>query len=271
MYKMLVLDLDGTLTNSKKQLSKRTKERLIGAMEEGMLITLASGRSLKGIIHIADELGMQERGGYIIAFNGSLVIELGSGKHLKEEFMDRKYYPEILALGREYEVDLLTYGREQKNLLTNNSSNPYAKLDAMINRMELIEESDMQAALDYPVPKFLFLGEAKRMERIEAELKQRIGEKLEVCRSEPYFLEIMPKGIDKGNALESLCKSIGIPISRTIAFGDGYNDLGMIKAAGLGVAMENAVPRIKEAAGYITSSNDEDGVAKALDRLLGKE
>lgn len=271
MERMLVLDLDGTLTNSEKKLTGRTRKRLLRAMDEGMLLALASGRSPNGILHIAQELEMEKRGGYMIAFNGSCIEELKSGRRLKEEFVDRKYYSEILALGKEFGADILTYGREQKSLVSNNASNPYARLDAVINRMELRERRDLHAALDYPVPKFLFLGEGDRMERVEGELKQRIGDRLEVYRSEPYFLEIMPKGIDKGNALRALCESIGLPIGRTIAFGDGYNDLGMIEAAGLGVAMGNAVSRIKEAADYITSSNDEDGVAEALDRLIGRQ
>ena len=91
---------------------------------------------------------------------------------------------------------------------------------------------------------------------------------LNIYRSEPYFLEIMPQNIDKAHSLQKLLSSIGLTADEMICCGDGYNDLSMIEYAGLGVAMENAQPVIKEAANFVTRSNDEDGILYVIDRFM---
>ena len=103
---------------------------------------------------------------------------------------------------------------------------------------------------------------------VEPRVKAALGRDYSVYRSEPFFLEIMPKGIDKAKSLERLLDSLGMGREQMIACGDGYNDLTMIRYAGLGVAMENAVLPVKNAADYVTASNDEDGVALVAERFL---
>ena len=103
---------------------------------------------------------------------------------------------------------------------------------------------------------------------VEERLKERIGSRLSIYRSEPYFLEIMPKGIDKARSLARLLEVLGLDREQMIACGDGYNDLTMIKYAGLGVAMENAVLPVRQAADYITASNNHDGVGLVVEKFM---
>ena len=99
-------------------------------------------------------------------------------------------------------------------------------------------------------------------------MKARLGKPFSIYRSEPYFLEIMPKGIDKAQSLERLLETIGLGREQMIACGDGYNDLTMIRYAGLGVAMENAILPLKNVADYITLSNNDDGIAHVVEKFM---
>ena len=115
------------------------------------------------------------------------------------------------------------------------------------------------------------MGDADKLMPLEAELSLRLQGQINVFRSEPYFLELVPQGIDKALSLEVLLKEIGVKREEVIAMGDGYNDLSMIQFAGLGIAMGNAQEPVKKAANYITLSNEEDGVAEAIDKFFTNE
>ena len=117
-----------------------------------------------------------------------------------------------------------------------------------------------------PLPKCLIVGEPEQLINTETELSLRLQRQISVYRSEPYFLELVPLGIDKARSLAVLLEKTGITREEMIAMGDGYNDLSMIKYAGLGIAMGNAQEPVKAAADYIAPSNDEDGVAIAVEQ-----
>ena len=150
--------------------------------------------------------------------------------------------------------------RRGAKLLTNQSDSPYAKLEARINGMELVQVDDIEAAITYPVPKYLMMEDGDYLAMVEPRVKAAMGKNFSVYRSEPFFLEVLPRGIDKAQSLERLLSHIGLSREQMIACGDGYNDLTMIQYAGLGVAMENAVLPVRKAADFITYSNNDDGV-----------
>ena len=122
--------------------------------------------------------------------------------------------------------------------------------------------------LDFAVPKMIMTDDGDYLATIEGRVKAALGKNLSVYRSEPFFLEILPKGIDKAQRLEKLLELVGISREEIIACGDGYNDLTMIRYAGLGVAMENAVLPVRKAADYITFSNNDDGVAHVVEKFM---
>ena len=266
-YKMIVLDLDGTLTNREKKITPRTKEALMEAEKRGILVVLASGRPTQGIDHLAEELELNKYGGYILAFNGGLIIDCATGQPVSSVLLPQQINRKIMKLAEEHRVNILTY--ENDTILTKKKDDPYVELEAKINSLAIRELEDMEEYVaGLTVPKFLMVDDGGYLATVEPLVKAALGRDFSVYRSEPFFLEILPKGIDKAQRLEVLLGILGISREEMIACGDGYNDLTMIQYAGLGIAMENAVFPVRKAADYITASNEEDGVALAVEKFL---
>ncbi|ETP72846.1 HAD-superfamily hydrolase, subfamily IIB [Lachnospiraceae bacterium JC7] len=266
-YKMIALDLDGTLTNSQKTVSERNKEALKKAADMGVHVVLASGRPLVGIRPVAEMVGLSEIGGYMLAYNGAHIVDGVTGETIMETMIPEEYYQDIVKYGSMFEdVTILTYNHE--GAVTLDDTNYYAVLEAKINRVKLQKVSDLCEALDGPVCKFLCVGEHDHLREIEKLLKEKYGDKLNVFFSETYFLEIVPPGIEKAASLRQLMKKFGIDRSELIACGDGMNDITMIDYAGLGVAMENAQDALRSRADYITDTNDNDGVAEVIEKFI---
>ena len=266
-YKMIALDLDGTLTNSQKRVSERNKEALKKAAELGVHIVLASGRPLVGIRPVAEMVGLKEIGGYMLAYNGAHIVDGVTGETIMENFIPEEYYRDIAKYGSMYEdVTIVTYNHE--GAITLDDMNSYALLEAKINKVALQKVPDLCKALDGPVCKFLFVGEHSHLREIEKLIKEKYGDKLNVFFSETYFLEIVPPRIEKAASLKKLMEKFGIDRTELIACGDGMNDITMIDYAGLGVAMENAQDALRSRADYITDTNDNDGVAEVIEKFI---
>ena len=258
-YKLIVLDLDGTLTNSKKVITPRNREILIRVQEQGVRLVLASGRPTYGIVPLANELRMNEFGGFILSYNGGEIINWETQEMLYENVLPNDVVPVLYECARSHQLSILTY--DGAEIVTENSQDPYVQKEAFLNKMAVRETNDFLTDITLPVAKCLIVGDADKLIPLEAEL---------CLRSEPYFLELVPQGIDKALSLAVLLKEIGVERKEMIAIGDGYNDLSMIKFAGLGIAMGNAQEPVKKAADYITLSNEEDGVAEALEHFYYK-
>ena len=134
--------------------------------------------------------------------------------------------------------------------------------------MQLKKLDNFLEEINFPEPKCLIVGNEDKLVNLEEELSEYYKGKMSIYRSEPFFLEILPLGIDKAKRLEFLLKYLGLNKEELMVCGDGYNDLSMIEYAGLGVAMSNAQTIVKEAADYITLSNEEDGVAAAVEKFI---
>lgn len=265
-YKIIVLDLDGTLTNRDKIITPRTKTALMKAQEAGNIVVLASGRPTAGVEPLAKELELSRFGSYILSYNGGVVTNCGTGEVVFSALLPLEANRKIIELSQEHRVDILTYRGEE--IITNNKECPYAVKESEINHLPLLQVEDMAAYVNFQVPKFLMLDDGDYLVTVEPKVKAAMGRDFSVYRSEPYFLEIMPKGIDKARSLERLLHTIGLTKEEMIACGDGYNDLTMINYAGLGVAMENAVLPVRKAANYITASNNEDGVGLVVEKFM---
>ncbi len=265
-YHLLVLDLDGTLTNSKKEISPRNLQTLLRLQQSGVRLVLASGRPTYGIAPLADALHMKEYGGFILSYNGGEIIEWGTGRLLYKNLLPDDVLPILYTASVRNEQAILTYDNEY--ILTESPDDEYVRKEAFLNKMQIRAVDDFLAAAPLPLPKCLIVGDPDRLIRTEAELSLRLQGQISVYRSEPYFLELVPMGIDKAQSLSVLLDKLDLTREAMVAMGDGYNDLSMIKFAGMGVAMANAQEPVKQAADYITLSNDEDGVAVAVERLF---
>lgn len=265
-YEVLVLDIDGTLTNSKKEISPKTLDAVIRAQEEGIKVVIASGRPTAGIKKIAKTIKLDEYGGYILSYNGAKIINYQTGEIVYNETLPEEMIPSIYEEAVDNNVGIVTY--EGNDAIAGNGIDKYNEIEARINSIGLREVEDFPNYVNFPINKCLLTGEPEHMAEVEQKMKDRFGNFLNIYRSEPFFVEVMPQNIDKAYSLGKLLKYLNLERTQMIACGDGFNDLSMIKYAGLGVAMANAQEVVKEAADYITLSNDEDGVAKVIDKFM---
>lgn len=266
-YTAIALDLDGTLLNSKKEISKRNKEIVMKAAKAGVKIILASGRPVPGIKKIAHALKLEEIGGYILAYNGGMILDCKTNEVIRRETISPDYYHTIVHTANKHGVTALTYDSE--GIITDNADAEYVKYEGNLNNIPINQVFHLNevAALDPPV-KFLVVGDHNVLKKVQAELNEKLKGELEVFFSEPFFLEITPRGIEKASSLEVLLNRLGIDRKHLMVCGDGFNDIPMMRYAGLAVAMENAQDETKEWADYIAPSNDKDGVAVAIEKYL---
>ena len=265
-YEILVLDIDGTLTNSQKNITERTKEALFSIQERGKKVVLASGRPTPGIMHIAEQIRLKEYGGYILAYNGAKVLNCQTGEVIYQKTLPPESIQYIYDASKEFKTGLLSYDTE--GIITPEEPDEFIQIEAKINKLSMKKVDNFVEYINYPVNKCLMTAEGTYLADVEAEMKKRFGDRLNIYRSESFFLEIMPQSIDKAYSLGKLLEHLGMRKEQMICCGDGYNDLSMIQYAGLGVAMENANDQVKAAADYITLSNDKDGVAHVIQKFM---
>lgn len=261
-FRAIALDLDGTLTNHDKVVTPRTRQALLKAQEQGAIIILASGRPTYGIVPVAECLELEKRGGYILSYNGGNIVNAKTGEKLFSQFLPDAVIPILYKYAREHRYALLGYAGNE--IITEMPDDPYVKEESRINKMNIRKVDNLLDALEPHPTKLLMTGDPTDMLKAEEELVEILGEKMDIFRSAPFFLELVPKGIDKAQSLLRLLAKINLTPADLMAFGDGYNDLSMLKLAGVGVAMANAAPEVRADADYVTLSNEEDGVAEAL-------
>lgn len=266
IYEMLVLDLDGTLTNSEKKITPPTREALLEIQAAGKKVVLASGRPTPGVAPLAEILNLKDYGSYILSFNGARITNCRTGEIIYNKTLPNDVIPVVFDIVKQYDVDITTYN--DKEILSGIKPNQYTELESRINGLPIVSIENFGKAIDFPVNKMLITGEPEILVELEGILKNKFHSYLNIYRSEPFFLEVMPQNIDKAHSLQKLLNSIGLTADQMICCGDGYNDLSMIECAGLGVAMANAQPIIKEKADYITKSNDEDGVLYVINQFM---
>lgn len=265
-YKAIVLDLDGTLTNDKKEITARTKAALMKAQELGVRIILASGRPTYGIEELAEELEIGRYGGYVLAFNGGKVLEWATKQVVFEKTLEEEYVPILYNAAMEHGFQILTY--QGKGIAASDIKNKYVLHEAFINKMPVFWYEDFLNQIQYPINKCLIVGDPNPLHDLEEILVKQLENKMNIYRSAAFFLECVPLGIDKAASLDRLIHTLGIKQEELIACGDGYNDLSMIEYAGLGVAMANAAREVLDAANYVTYSNNEDGIAHIVDKFI---
>lgn len=263
--RLLVLDIDGTLTNSEKEITEETMEVLLKVQQSGIKIALASGRPVYGVMPAAEKLRLKEYGGYILAFNGGAVLDCQSGENIFLKEIPHEMAGELKACADEFSLTLLSY--EDGHIISENPDDIYVQKEAVINGLPVKKINDFSTYVNFPVTKCIMTGDGEKLEKIEKIMQKRFEGRLSIYRSEPFFLEIMPLGIDKANSLRFLLDTLSMDREEMIAFGDGHNDVTMLEFAGLGIAMANAQKAVREKADFVTLGNDEDGVAYALKRL----
>jgi Cof subfamily protein (haloacid dehalogenase superfamily) len=267
-YKAIAFDLDGTLKSSDKKILPETKKIIIELAKKGVIIILASGRPTYGMIEEAKELELSSLGGYVLSFNGAKVIEQKSKKVIYNRSYSSVLAHQVYQRAKEYKLAVLSYIGD--TIISEDTDDEYVQLEASLNKMPIRRVESFVDTINQEVNKVLLTGKPQYIEEILTTFKEPFINKLSVYRSTPYFIEVMDEGVDKASSLDVILKSLDIKQEELVAFGDGYNDLTMIRYAGLGVAMDNSVQDVKEVADYITDSNDNEGIANCLKKLQEK-
>lgn len=265
--KILAMDLDGTLTNSKKEITPQTKQAIRAVQKQGHLVVLASGRPTPGAQAVADQLELYHYGGYLLSYNGARVMDCMTGELLFQETMPKDVVPQIFAMAEDLGIGMMTYQKDE--IVAGSRVDEYMELEAGINGLEIHSYQDPAGQLKHAVNKCLGTASPSIAESIEKKYADLFGKRINVGRSEPFFIELTPIGVDKAASLERLRNFLGFAREDIIACGDGFNDKCMVQYAGLGIAMANAQNVVKEAADYVTRrTNDENGIVEVIEKFI---
>ena len=267
-YDMLVLDIDGTLVGSDKTISGKTREAIIKAQQRGKIVAIASGRSIAGIRKTASNISLEQYGGYVIAYNGTTVVNCKTGECIYNQMVPQELVKPVYEAAKRVSAGIVVYNDNTKEMISGNGLNEYIKIDAEACNVTINEVSDFVKAINFPFNKFLLSGKPAHMAEVEKIMAKEFGDRLNVFRSDPFYVELLPRYVDKGVAVEKLVKHLDIQREKVICIGDSYNDLPMLRFAGMGVAMGNAQQEVKEMADYVTASNDEDGIVDVIDKFM---
>lgn len=263
---VLALDLDGTLTDSKKRISERTKKSIDKFIAAGGTVALASGRPTFGVMPVAKILELDKKGGYILSYNGGCFLDCKNNKQLFMKELTHEYLPILEKQAKEFGINLMTYNGDKAYAL--DIDEQYYMIEININHFIRVKANPLTPKITFPIIKCLMTADGDYLAKVEKEMKKYWEGKLNIVRSEPYFLEVTEVGIDKASTITNMVKKLGKSVDNLICCGDGFNDLSMIRAAGIGVAMANAQERVRAAADYITKSNDEDGIVDVVENLF---
>jgi len=266
-YKLLVLDIDGTLLNDNKEITPGTHAALLKVQQMGIRIVLASGRPTHGVLPIAQTLELDNYHGYIMSYNGGQIFNAQTGSLLYEKRIDSELIPYLEKKANKNNFPIFTY--QQDAIFTNSPENIHIKEEASLNNMQIKSVENFSEAIDFnPCKCVLVSDDNEALKGLENHWKRRLNGVLDVFPSETYFLEVVPPGINKGDTLSVLLDKIGINPEEVIAIGDGVCDIPMLQLAGLGIAMGNADDAVKRCTDYLTLSNEEDGVAAAIEKSI---
>ncbi len=269
--KMIGLDLDGTLLTDKKELTARTKAVISSALRRGIVVLVATGRPWMGI---PEELRNFPGMRYALTSNGARIIDAQEERVIEEHLLSPELALQALEICGKYDTlqevyfDGQGYAPADKMAVVERYHRNPSMCEYMRNTRipvdniaELVKEENR--GLDKVQALFADMEERTQAWR---ELREVSG--LELVGSLRYNIEINTAGVNKGTGLVNLGKVLGIKREEIMAFGDGDNDIVMLKEVGIGVAMANAEDKVKETADYITLSNEEDGVAEAIEKLV---
>lgn len=261
-YRLVAIDLDDTLLDDNLEISPANRASIQRAREAGVVVTIATGRMYQSALPFARELGLDIP---LITYQGALIKNALTGETILHRPVPASLARRVLNAARAKGLHTNFYINDQ--LLMENLSSAgqnYARLA----RVEPQLVPDLSQVLEADPTKVLLIGDEAELDKLLPELKETFQQELHITKSKPNFLEFIHPKATKGNAIVELARHFGVDLSQVIAIGDSYNDVEMLQVAGCAVVMGNAREEIKQWAHYVTTSNNDNGVAKALEELL---
>jgi Cof subfamily protein (haloacid dehalogenase superfamily) len=261
-YRLIAVDIDGTLLDSKNNITGVTKDAIKRAVKSGIIFTISTGRPIQAVEYINRELSLDVP---FITYNGAMVVMGRSGKILYEQGMNTGDAEKIYNLGIKYDTSVMLWA--ENRLYVNRLDDRAQKYGEQANTKPVLIKG-IHEILKYGVTKILWYDEVETINIFNQEAGKYLSENINYHTSKPFYLEFVDKKASKGIALKKIGEHYHISHEAMIAVGDGFNDISMIKYAGLGVAMGNAPDAVKQQADYITLSNDEDGLAHVINKFV---
>ncbi|WP_051533963.1 Cof-type HAD-IIB family hydrolase [Desulfitibacter alkalitolerans] len=258
-FKLIAIDLDGTLLNNDLEISPRAAAAIKTAESRGVKVTLCTGRMYASAYPYAQKLGINIP---LITYNGALVKNSFDGEVLYEKNLPLEEARHVVKICREFDCQLNVYFDDK---LYVEKSDYWAKKYAGRVNVPLHEVDDLLKFLKFSPIKLLAMGQEEVLHTIREQLSDR---GLYITRSQPHFLEILNPEATKGKGLAAVVKRLAIDRKNVMAIGDNENDIEMFKYAGYAVVMANADDHVKAHADYVTKNNNDDGVAEAIEKLV---
>lgn len=262
-YKLMAIDIDGTLLDNDSKLRKTTHDALQKIKDHGIILTFATGRFYPDASYFARLLDFSSP---MILLHGAL-IQSQDGKIIKKHQLSPLIIPVLVDIARKEKISFQLF---HKDWLVMENKTKWNDIYLRYSELKSLIVPDVNHYLknqDSPLS-FIYLGKKEEMERLQKIITERLQDSITIACAHPNLLEVVAPGISKGIALKELAAMSKIPLSQTIAIGDNYNDVEMLKMAGLGVAMGNAPQEVKDAADYITKDNENDGIAYFVSKYL---
>jgi Cof subfamily protein (haloacid dehalogenase superfamily) len=262
--RLIALDIDGTLFNSQHQITPLTEQSLIRAYAQGIQIVFATGKTRYSVEPLLARLGWPAPGVFV---QGLLVVK-GDGSTLYQRLLEPEVAQAVTHFADEKQCPMVAYAGQR--LLTNIRDE---FTDIFIRYHEPTPEAfgSWSAVLSHTaVNKFILVHTPETINQLRPKLEKLTAGRATIVQALPNMVEVLPPGASKGDGLRRLLAHLQVRPEEVLAIGDGENDIEMLQMAGIGVAMGNAMPSAKAAADYVTLSNDEDGVAHALQKFIGE-
>jgi Cof subfamily protein (haloacid dehalogenase superfamily) len=288
--KFIACDLDGTLLTDNKDILVSTYNSLMEAQKRGIRLILASGRNSAMIAPYAEKLQLDRYGGYMVGCNGHHIVDAQKGVRIENESIDvitsaklfafaKKHHLQFLAEHSRgfyvyvpkslFPIKMLVGFLKQRHKLKKKHQGDYSVLGGFtMSTKSYVNSVNKPADIKEECIKIGITHFPKVIQRALVKLDEDLREKLNIMYVTSYWVDIMPKGIDKSVAIEQILSQNGVGFESLMAFGDAHNDIGMISKAGIGIAMGNAMETIKQNADQITKSNEENGIGLVVDHLL---
>jgi Cof subfamily protein (haloacid dehalogenase superfamily) len=260
--KLIAIDLDGTLLNSHHHVSEKTAQTLRRAVEAGVQVVIATGRPYRTCVRHIRELGLQTPG----VFMQGLAIHNADGSTRYERSMEPETARRLLNFGYEHALDTMVYNSQSIYTRKRNEATDFMLRYGEPPPEEIPALADL--ADQVPISKVLFLMPPTNIPALRAQLTPLVNGAVNLVTSQAHMLECLPPGASKGAGLARLLEDEGVLPAQVLAIGDGENDIEMLQLAGISVAMGNANAHLQTVAQHITLSNDEDGVAHAVERFV---
>lgn len=273
--KAILLDIDGTLTNDQKVITPRTRDALLQAQEKGVVLVLASGRTANGLSTYARDLDLARHNGVLVCYNGAKSLNCQTGQVYFEQSLTVEQGKRVLEHMKGFEVapvidqgDYMYVNDAFFTIERDGAPWHIIEYEGHSNNYLLCEKCDLAAYADWRINKILNAGQPEYLQEHWQEMAAPFEGELSSMFTAPWYFEFTPLGVDKVRALKDTFEVLGIKQEEVMSFGDAQNDLTMITWARIGVAMGNAVDEVKAEADYVTGTNNEDGIADALQQLV---